>query len=124
MTTQAPARVPYRIVTLAARTLPRSHRDRYRSEFTAELHAIPREHQLRYATEVLSRAWALRAALSEAGAAPIGESTMTRPQAPLSCRLMRWHQWGSRSTEDGERYLACKKCGRDRPPPSYWFPVG
>jgi hypothetical protein len=122
VTTQAPARVPCRIVELAARTLPRSHRDRYRSEFTAELHAIPREHQLRYATEVLSRAWALRAALSEAGAASIGESTMTKPQAPLSCRLHLRHDWRTHHTEDGNRYIACKKCGKDMPPPSLPYP--
>jgi hypothetical protein len=30
------------------------------------------------------------------------------------CRVLRWHDWVARSTEDGDRYTTCARCGRDR----------
>lgn len=30
------------------------------------------------------------------------------------CRLLRWHDWVARSTEDGGRYTTCARCGRDQ----------
>jgi len=121
MTTQAPVRVPRQIVELAARTLPASHRERYRREFNAELHFVPRADQLRYATRVLTWAWSLRLALTEPAPDAIGESTMKKVSTrPLSCRLNLRHQWRRYFTEDGARYLACAKCGKELPPPSIW----
>jgi hypothetical protein len=121
MTTRALAWVPRQIIELAALTLPASHRERYRREFTAELHFVPRANQLRYAARVLSRTWSLRLALTEPAPETIGESTMkkvsTRP--PLSCRLHLWHQWRRHFTEDGARYKACAKCGKELPPSSF-----
>jgi hypothetical protein len=121
VTTQGPTRVARQMVEMAARTLPASHRERYRREFTAELHFIPRADQLRYATQVLSRTWSLRAALTEPAPATIGKSTMKKvPSRPLSCRLHLWHQWRWYSTEDGARYKACANCGKELPPMSIW----
>ena len=120
MSPSEPARVPHQIVDLAVRTLPAAHRERYRREFTAELHFIPRANQLRYATKVLSRTWSLRQALTEPAPDAIGESTMKKVATrPLSCRLHLWHQWRRHFTEDGARYKACAKCGKELPPSSF-----
>lgn len=48
----------------------------------------------------LSTVLALRAALSH-------------PSVPWRCRVLRWHVWGRRSTEDGGRYAACDLCGAE-----------
>jgi hypothetical protein len=121
MTTQAPGWGPRQIVELAARTLPASHRERYRREFYAELHFVPPADQLRYATRVLSRTWSLRLALTEPTPEAIGGSTMKKASTkPLSCRLNLRHQWRSYVTEDGGRYRACAKCGKELPPMSFW----
>ena len=120
MSLSAPARVPRQLVELAARMLPAAHRERYRREFTAELQFIPRANQLRYATQVLSRTWSLRLALTEPAPEVIGESTMKKASTrPLSCRLHLWHQWRRHFTEDGARYKACAKCGKELPPSSF-----
>lgn len=114
MTTAALDRTSCRIVGLAVRALPRSTRDRYLLELTAELHFIPRDEQLTYALRVLTRTWSLRAALSGASSAPIGEAAMTHGSAPWHCRLNMWHHWRTFSAEDGGRYRACHQCGRER----------
>ena len=31
------------------------------------------------------------------------------------CRALRWHDWHTYSTEDGNRYVACTVCHRDHP---------
>jgi hypothetical protein len=114
MTTQEPTRAARQIVELAARTLPAAHRERYRREFTAELDAMPRAEQFRYAARVLTRTWSLRAALGQpALATPGGNTMMTPPTRPLSCRLHLWHHWRRYFTEDGGRYKACSRCGRE-----------
>ena len=40
--------------------------------------------------------------------------TLTAPtRVPFfRCRVFRWHRWVTRSTEDGDRYVACAHCGR------------
>lgn len=106
-------------VRLAARALPGpSDRARYRAEFLADLHDLPPAGQLRYAAGVLSRTFALRAAL---GAAPsrAEEEAMTLSVTPVvswRCRVFRLHRWMRRSTEDGGRFEACALCGMDRGP--------
>jgi hypothetical protein len=108
-------------VGIATRALPRpTDRARYRAEFLADLHDLPPAGQLRYTAGVLSRTFALRAAL---GAAPsrAGEDAMTLSVTPVPfwrCRVFRLHRWVRRSTEDGERYQACVRCGVDRGPVS------
>jgi hypothetical protein len=124
VTLQAPAPMPSHILGLAARTLPSSHRDRYRREFTAELPFIPRKDQLGYALHVLSRTWSLRAALNAPASASIGETTMTEFSArPLHCRLHLWHHWRTRHAEDGHRYKACARCGKEIARSSWGFQV-
>jgi hypothetical protein len=83
VTRQAPGRVSCRIVELAARTLPAAHRERYRREFTAELYFLPPSQQVRHATQVMSQAWALRAALGRPAPGTQGETTVrNRPARP------------------------------------------
>ena len=38
------------------------------------------------------------------------------PQPPLHCRLHLWHHWKTFHTDDGNRYMACAQCKRERPP--------
>jgi hypothetical protein len=33
----------------------------------------------------------------------------------LLCRVVRWHDWHTFTTDDGSRYVACRACGRDHP---------
>ena len=103
-------------VALATRSLPTlADRHRYRAEFLAELHDLPPAGQLRFTAGVLSQTFALRAAL---GSSPTRaeEDAMTLPRTTVTwrCRVLRAHVWVSRSTEDGGRYLVCRRCGRDK----------
>ena|SRR5688500_6270790 len=104
-------------VGLAARALPtRSARERYAAEFLAELHGLPPAAQLRHTAGVLSQAFALRAAL---GSSPSQIEEKTMPITPLGrrlrCRLLRWHDWHTYSTEDGGLFKACTVCHKDHP---------
>jgi hypothetical protein len=116
---RAPLPVARAGVVLATRALPRpTDRARYRAEFLADLHDLPPAGQLRYTVGVLSRTFALRAAL---GAAPsrAEEDAMTLSVLPVvswRCRVFRLHRWVRHSTEDGGRFEACALCGQDRGP--------
>jgi hypothetical protein len=106
--------LPRHTVRVATRVLPGSTRDRYRQEFLAELYGLGRTRQLRHAFGVLSRSWALRAAIntpSDAAAADM-EIVFPRRRRPLSCRLNR-HRWETFRTDDGKPYLRCQRCGKD-----------
>ena len=75
--------LPRHIVRVAIRVVPVGSRGRYRQEFLAELHGLGRARQLRHAVGVLSRSWALRAALntpSEAGDMELVFSRLRRPK--------------------------------------------
>jgi hypothetical protein len=104
-------------VEIAVRALPDlDDRLRYRAEFRADLHELPRAAQLRYAAGVLSQTFALRAAL---GSAPTRaeEDAMTVPTPRRffwQCRLLGAHDWVSRSAEDGSRFVACRRCGKEK----------
>jgi hypothetical protein len=102
-----------RTIELAVRVLPSEHRQRYGLEFIAELYGMPRGQQRRHAARVLTSAWALRTALE---AAPGGsqETAVLTIRRPLGCRLNLNHRWVWLSTEDGDRYERCRKCGKDR----------
>jgi hypothetical protein len=110
----APARAG---VELAVRLLPRlDDRLRYRAEFAADLAVLGRGAQLRYAAGVLAQIVALRAAL---GASPTraeedAMTTTTRRPFHWQCRLLGAHDWVSRSAEDGSRYVACRRCGKEK----------
>jgi hypothetical protein len=104
-----------RAVELAARLLPAEHKHRYTLEFVAELYGMPRRQQVRHSVQVLSRAWMLRVALADAAPAPIQANVMKhRTARPFLCRLNLDHRWRWASTEDGNRYEHCVRCGKDR----------
>ena len=103
-------------VELAVRVLPDWHdRLRYRAEFLAELHGLSKAGQLRYTAGVLSQMFALRSAL---GASPTRAEedamSITTTTFHWRCRILGMHAWVSRSTDDGGRYLVCRRCGRDK----------
>jgi hypothetical protein len=107
--------LPRHTVQAATRVLPGATRDRYRQEFLAELYGLSRARQLRHAFGVLSRSWALRAAIntpSETTAADM-ELVFPRRRRPLFCRLNLRHRWATTRTEDGKPYLRCQRCGKD-----------
>jgi hypothetical protein len=112
--TAPPGRWCCRTVELAVRVLPAEHRARYGLEFIAELYGLPPAQQRRHAARVLTGAWALRTALSEAVPGAHGEkAVIIRNVTPLTCRLNLYHRWRWYSTEDGERFQMCQKCGKD-----------
>ena len=104
-------------VGLAVRALPElDDRLRYRAEFLAELHELSFVGQLGYTAGVLSQTFALRAALGSTPSS-VEEDAMsiTTVRVPFwRCRILRRHRWVIRSTEDGSRYEACSRCGRER----------
>ena len=118
-------------IGLAVRALPGlDDRLRYRAEFLAELHDLTPVGQLRYTAGVLSQTFALRAALGSTPSS-VGEDAMTLTRTPFywRCRVLRTHHWVGRSTEDGSRYEACSRCGKEREDlsaggPNTAFPIG
>lgn len=93
----APARMA---VELAVRALPDlDDRLRHRAEFTADLATLRPTAQLRHAAGVLSQIFALRTALA-ASPTRAEEDAMTV----------------SRSAEDGTRFVACSRCGKEKGP--------
>ena len=112
-----PGAIAAAAVDLAVRALPDlDDRLRYRAEFAADLAALGPAAKLRYATGVLSQSIALRTAL---GASPTRaeEAEMTVPTGHRfhwQCRLIGAHDWVSRSAEDGSRYVACRRCGKEK----------
>ena len=113
---RAPLAVARAGVELAVRALPDWHdRLRYRAEFSAELHGLPPLAQLRYTAGVVSQTLALRAALgsSPTRAEEAAMTVTTTRKFFWRCRVLRWHRWVVRSTEDGGRYSTCLRCGRD-----------
>src|SRR5215471_6361296 len=113
-TTRAAGFWPRHTVQVATRMLPGATRERYRQEFLAELYGLSRTRQLRHAAGVLSRSWALRAAIntpSEAAAADM-ELVFPRHRRPLLCRLNR-HRWETFRTEDAKPYQRCHRGGKE-----------
>ena len=107
---------PRQTVRVATLALPRGvSRDRYRQELLAELCGLGRARQYRHVLGVLSRCWALRAALNTPALAPAAdlEIEFPRRRRALFCRLNLRHRWASMRTEDGSRYLRCQRCGKD-----------
>ncbi|UOY03758.1 hypothetical protein [Blastococcus sp. PRF04-17] len=112
---RAPLPVARAGVALATRPLQSADRARYRAEFLAELHELSPAGQLRFTAGVLSQTFALRAALgSQPNRAEEAAMTLTTTRFHWRCRVLHWHDWIQRSTEDGGRYDACARCGRDR----------
>jgi hypothetical protein len=100
-------------IGLAARALPtREARERYRAEFLAELTGLTPAEQLRYTCGVLSQASALRTALCASPALPQGVPRPVPFGRWIQCHVVRWHDWRTYRTDDGERYSQCSRCGR------------
>src|SRR5215468_6524351 len=87
--------LPRHIVRVAIRVVPVASRGRYRQEFLAELHGLRRARQLRHAFGVLSRSWALRAAISTAPEASAADLDIVFP------RLRRPKRYSLLRTADG-----------------------
>jgi hypothetical protein len=114
---RAPVPVARLAVGLAARVLPTAPaRERYASEFLADLYGLTLVAQLRYASGVLFTSLALRAALSASHLRATAEAPMdhtTTVGQRLRCRYLRWHHWQAVTNPDGERYVACSVCHKE-----------
>ena len=90
---------------------PGGARDRWQQELVAELHGLSRVEQARHTIGVVTRAPALRAAVTARDRATLpGEDIMRKP---LICRI-GLHRWHSVSADDGSsRYRECRRCGKD-----------
>ena len=82
---------------------------RYDREFLAELHGMSAARQTSYALGLLAHAGLLRRALATTPDLPL-EDPM--PRKPIVCRLTLHHRWRTESTEDGNRYRRCTRCGK------------
>jgi hypothetical protein len=102
-------------VRLATSTLPRGPvRDRYRAELLAELDPLTKGAQARFAAGVLASSMALRRAVSSHPDPTLSEVTMTTPRKPLLCRTNLHHTWESAHTRDGQRFVRCARCLKER----------
>ncbi len=97
------------LLSLAVWVLPAAQRTRYRQELLAELYGLSRQQQYASAWSVVTHVLALRSAVSDLSE---GKDTTMRNKTPLMCRVHH-HAWHSLSTEDGERFQRCARCGRD-----------
>lgn len=104
-------RLAARSIDRTTRGLPEGERARYRDEVMGEMYGLGRLAALRYALGVLSTSSAMRAALTDGE--PIAEESPSR--SPFGCRTNLHHVWKGFSTEDGGRYRACARCGKDDP---------
>jgi hypothetical protein len=107
--------IALRLVRLATRLLPAGDtRLRYEQEFIAELHGLSRGRQLRHAVGVLCSAPVLRLAVLHSAPVTTVTPVPVRRSRPIRCRLHLMHSWQLDRTEDGNRYLRCRRCGTDR----------
>jgi hypothetical protein len=106
-----PGRVPLVLVRLVTQALPAGAvRQRYRFEMVADLQYLDRPHQVYYAAGAVSTVWSLRRELTSEVSM---RDTTTTPTVPLLCRLGLKHHWHWESTEDGQRFERCARCGKD-----------
>ncbi len=99
------------VLAVAVETLPAEHRNRYQTEFLAELGHVPEPEQTGYALRVLAGSWTLRAALRNQPR-PIEEVIIM--SKPLRCRL-HLHAWRIRhNEEDATPYEQCVRCHAER----------
>jgi hypothetical protein len=109
-----PGRLVLTVVGLAVRALPKGPvRRRYQRELIAELHGMSFWSQARYVLGVLCSAWALRSAVR--GKALEDAVTVSPTRKRLLCLLNIKHQWWWFHKDDGEPYIACRRCGKDGP---------
>lgn len=111
-TRPGPSGWPARVVRLATRALPRGAvRDRFRRELLADLAVV--EHPHRFALHVLLRAPSLRRATTGLAATSPLEDVATAAK-PFLCRTNLHHPWELAETSDGEEYVRCAKCLKER----------
>lgn len=107
---RAPHAVARTLVHASTHGLPSTQlRWRYDREFLAELHDMSAARQTTYALGLLAHAARLRRALATTPDLPL-EDPM--PRRPIVCRLTLHHRWRTESTEDGNRYRRCTRCGK------------
>jgi hypothetical protein len=87
---------------------PGAARDRWQQELVAELYGLSSRQQVRHTLGVVTRAPALRAAVTDRDRI-IEEDVMRKP---IRCR-MHLHKFRVASTEDGSRFLRCRRCGKE-----------
>jgi len=87
---------------------PGPARQRWQSELVSELYGLSPREQARHTLGVISRATALRAAVTDRDRV-IKEDVMKKP---IRCRL-HLHKFLVASTEDGSRFLRCRRCGKE-----------
>ncbi|EWT03672.1 hypothetical protein N865_09545 [Intrasporangium oryzae NRRL B-24470] len=104
-------RLATRSMDRTTRGLPDEERSRHRDEVIAEMYSLSPLAALRYAFGVMGTSAAMRAALTDGE--PLAEESQGR--SPLGCRTNLHHVWKGFSTEDGGRYRACARCGKDDP---------
>jgi hypothetical protein len=99
------------VVSLAVHALPSGPvRERYHQELIADLYGKPWQRQYAEAWGVTTHMWALRAAVADVEPFMQKETAMHRT---LLCRTNMHHTWRTYSTEDGQRYQRCSRCGKD-----------
>ena len=89
---------------------PGGARDRWQQELISELYGLSSRQQVRHTLGVVTRAPALRAAVTDRDRI-IEENIMRKP---IRCRL-HLHKFLVASTEDGSRFLRCRRCGKEDP---------
>ena len=103
---------PARVVRFAALALPRGPvRQRYRQELLADLALV--DQRGRFALHVLLRAPSLRRATSTPAPASALEDLVTT-RKPFLCRTNLHHRWELAETSDGEEYIRCRKCLKEK----------
>jgi len=83
-------------------------RTRWQHELVSELYGLSSREQARHTLGVITRAPALRAAVTDRERI-IEEDIMRKS---LRCRL-HLHKYLVASTEDGNRFLRCRRCGKE-----------
>ena len=102
----------------AARAIPAGPaRTRWQDELVSELYGLSSGEQARHTLGVIIRAPALRSAVTDRDRI-IKEDIMRKH---LLCRL-HLHKFRVASTEDGSRFMRCRRCGKedDSLGPGHW----
>jgi hypothetical protein len=100
------------MVRIASCVLPGGAvRDRYRQELLADLAMV--DHRGRFALQVLLRAPRLRRAISStAPDSPL--EVIVAVRKPFLCRTGLHHKWEMATTDDGEEYIRCARCLKEK----------
>lgn len=102
------------VIAVAMRLLPRGAvRDRYQRELSADLTVLSQGQRVPFALRTLASAPALRRATKVASISA-GRDVMTRPHKRFLCRTGLHHRWELASTGDGEEFVRCQHCLKER----------